>query len=233
MPAATICARGRRRPTTSGTAPALPRIRGMIVAEDVGEFGADDQQPFGVGLGRRDLQQRDQLAGVGQPVLHQAVVAELGQFLDADAGGAQHLDDRPGPERVVFLAGQVAAFPGGRVLGPDPGRRVRGRPGAGQRMPGGGERRRRAWPGGRPRAGPGVAARVGRVRASDRQDGQPFAGPGIHPGLAVPLVLAPVDFLLADRARRHPRAPPGRGPRPPSGPGRGRRPAPGSGTRGS
>ena len=45
--------------------------------EDVGEFGADQQEPFGVGLGRGDLQQRDELAGGGQPVLDQAVVGEL------------------------------------------------------------------------------------------------------------------------------------------------------------
>ena len=31
--------------------------------EHVGEFGADDQEPFGVGLGRCDLQQRDEFAG--------------------------------------------------------------------------------------------------------------------------------------------------------------------------
>ena len=56
----------------------------MIVREHIGEFGRDDQEPFGVGLGRGDLQQRDQLAGRGQPVLDQAVVAEFGELLDAD-----------------------------------------------------------------------------------------------------------------------------------------------------
>jgi len=30
--------------------------------EHVGEFGPDDQEPFDVGLGRSDVQQRDQLA---------------------------------------------------------------------------------------------------------------------------------------------------------------------------
>ena len=93
--------------------------------QHVGEFGADDQQPFGVGLGRRDLQQRDELAGAGQPVLHQAVVGDLQQFLDPDAGGAQDLDDGPGPEREVFLHRQVAAFPAGRVVDPDLGRAAR------------------------------------------------------------------------------------------------------------
>jgi hypothetical protein len=56
--------------------------------KDVGQLWRDDQQALGVGLGRGDLQQRHQLAGARQPVLHQAVVAELDQFFDADAGGA-------------------------------------------------------------------------------------------------------------------------------------------------
>jgi hypothetical protein len=42
--------------------------------EHLGELRADDQQPFGVGLGRGDLQQRDQLAGGWQLVLDQAVM---------------------------------------------------------------------------------------------------------------------------------------------------------------
>jgi len=45
--------------------------------EDVGEFRADHEQPFGVGLRRRYLQQRHEHAGAGQRVLDQAVV---GQF---------------------------------------------------------------------------------------------------------------------------------------------------------
>ena len=72
-------------------------------AEHVGQFGADHEQPFGVGLGRRDLQQRHEFAGAGQPVLNEAVVAEFEQFLDPDAGVAQHFDDRPGPEGVLFV----------------------------------------------------------------------------------------------------------------------------------
>ena len=75
----------------------------MMAAEHVGELGADQQEPFGVGLGRGDLQQRDEFPGGGQPVLDQAVVGQLGEFLDADAGGAQDLDGGPGPERVVFF----------------------------------------------------------------------------------------------------------------------------------
>ena len=53
------------------------RTRRMMVAEHVGQLRADDQQPLGVGLGRGDLQQRDELAGGGQPVLDQAVVDEF------------------------------------------------------------------------------------------------------------------------------------------------------------
>jgi hypothetical protein len=54
-------------------------------AKDVSELGADQEQPFGAGLGQRDLQQRDQLAGGGQPVLGDAVVAELAEFFEPDA----------------------------------------------------------------------------------------------------------------------------------------------------
>ena len=54
----------------------------------------------------------------GQPVLDQAVVGQLGEFLDADAGVAQHFHRGPGPERPVLLAGQVAAS--ARCRGPRP-----------------------------------------------------------------------------------------------------------------
>ena len=43
-------------------------------AENLGELGADHQEPFGVGLRWCDLQQRHDFAGGGQPVLNQAVV---------------------------------------------------------------------------------------------------------------------------------------------------------------
>jgi hypothetical protein len=54
----------------------------LVVAADpaddggqhVGQFRGDDQQPFLVGFGRGDLQQRDQLTGGRQPVLDQAVM---------------------------------------------------------------------------------------------------------------------------------------------------------------
>ena len=81
--------------------------------EDVGEFGADDQQPFGVGLRRCDLQQRDGFTGAGQGVVDEAVMGQFGELLDTDPGVPQRLHRGPGPERPVLLAGQVAALPGG------------------------------------------------------------------------------------------------------------------------
>jgi hypothetical protein len=42
--------------------------------QHVGEFGADHQESFGVGFGRRDLQQRDEFTGGWQRVVDQTVV---------------------------------------------------------------------------------------------------------------------------------------------------------------
>jgi len=80
--------------------------------------GENDQETLLVGLARGDVQQGDELAGRGVPVLDQAVVRQLGQFLDPDARIAENLHDRPGPERLVFFQPQVPAFPGFRVLSP-------------------------------------------------------------------------------------------------------------------
>ncbi len=66
--------------------------------EHVGQFRGDDQEPFGVGLGRGDLQQRNQFAGGGKPVLDQAVMAEFGQLLNTDSGEPQDFDGGPGPK---------------------------------------------------------------------------------------------------------------------------------------
>ena len=149
-------------------------------AEHVGELGADDQEPFGVGLGRGDLQQRHQLASAGEPVLDQAVVAELDEFLGADAGGAQDLHGRPGPEGAVFLGGEVAPVPGRRVIGQtltvvlvvmDRARvvpaAVKGAAGLG--IAGGVQ----------PFLGVGVLLGGGADQGG--QDREPFAGPGVHP----------------------------------------------------
>ena len=59
-------------------------------------------------------------AGGRVPVLDQAVVRQLGQFLDPDARLAENLHGGPGPERFVFFQSQVPALPGSRVLGPGP-----------------------------------------------------------------------------------------------------------------
>lgn len=85
--------------------------------EDVGEFRRDDQQPFLVGLGRGDLQERNEFAGARQPVLDQAVVRDLAQLLDPDAGHAQDLDRGPAPEGVALLPPGSGAG-GWRVLQP-------------------------------------------------------------------------------------------------------------------
>ena len=77
--------------------------------EDLAELGADDQEPFPVGLRRGDLQQRDRLAGGGQGVGDEAAVGELGEFFDADPGVAEDFDDRPPPEDAVFFEAEVAA----------------------------------------------------------------------------------------------------------------------------
>src|SRR5262249_56212925 len=45
--------------------------------------------------------------------------AELKKLVGPDGGMAEHLDGRPRPECVAFLAGQVGALAGGGVAGPD------------------------------------------------------------------------------------------------------------------
>ena len=170
--------RGRRRPRPGGR-PAVAADAGDDGAEHVGELGADDgQQPLGVGLGRGDLQQRDQLAGGGQPVLDEAVVAELDQFLGADPGGAQYFDGRPCPERAVFFGAQVAVIAGGQVFGPDAGGGAAGG-GAGQGLPGGGD----------DVAGPGAAGGLAgrpRRRAAGRRSGPVgFRNSAIGPDLGI------------------------------------------------
>ena len=150
-------------------------------AEDVGQLGRDDQQPLGIGLGRGDLQQRDQLAGGGQPVLDEAVVRQFCEFLDPDAGEAENLHGRPGPERAVLFEGEVAAPAGGRVLGPH----LRAGAGAGQhrpaqRLPGRGEHPVRGrWP-----ARPAGVRRPCCGRRRRRRPGR--AGPAAVPWSAGP-----------------------------------------------
>jgi hypothetical protein len=74
--------RGRRKPDQFMPVAAADQGNGSVAAADpaddraeyVGELGADDQQPLGIGLGRGDLQQRHQFPAAGQAVLDQAVV---------------------------------------------------------------------------------------------------------------------------------------------------------------
>ncbi len=177
--------------------------------QDVGQFGADDQQPFGVGLGRGDLHQRDQLGAGRRGVLDEAVVAELGQFLDPDPGVPQRFDRCPGPERPVFFPGQVAACPGRRVLGPDLGPGPCSGRGAVQDLAAVAERLAVAdgLGGGQPlRGGAGLGLDAGHQGG---QRGQALPGPLVDPGLAATQLLGPAQVLPADRARGRPRSPPG------------------------
>jgi hypothetical protein len=150
-------------------------------AEHIGQLRADDQQALGIGLGRRDLQQRDQLAAAGQLVLDEAVVGQLGKFLDPDAGVTQDVHGGPGPERLVFFEGEIAVPAGAGVMRPDPvSRRVRSG-GPAQGLPAGGE----------VLAGSGVAGSaqpfgsclLPGVNRGEKggQSRDPFAGALVHP----------------------------------------------------
>ncbi len=118
-----------------------------------------------------------------EPVVDQAVVGQLCQFLDPHPGVPEHLDHRPAPEPAVFFEGQVAPLAGGGVFGPDPPGRLGLHHRPAQRLPAGGEQRAcRGIPGclqpfgggGAPGTGPGDQG--GKHR-------QPFPGPLVHPGL--------------------------------------------------
>jgi hypothetical protein len=82
-------------------------VGGFDAAQDAGqhrdEVGVGGHDPFSIGLGRADLQQRHHLAG-GRLILAQAQVGEFEEFLDPDAGAPQDLDHRGAPEGVVLLA---------------------------------------------------------------------------------------------------------------------------------
>jgi hypothetical protein len=71
------------------------------------------------GLGRHDLQRRDQFAGGGHLVLGDAVVAELAEFFEPDAGMAQDFHECPRPEGFAFHACQVGAQAAAGWAGPD------------------------------------------------------------------------------------------------------------------
>ena len=108
-----------------GDAPILVADTADDRRKHVGELGRDDEKAFGVGLGGRDLQQRDELSARRQPILDETVVGELGELFDADAGVAQHLDRRPGPKGPVLFEGQVAPESACRIFAPDAASRLR------------------------------------------------------------------------------------------------------------
>jgi hypothetical protein len=138
------------------------------------------------------------------------VVGEFCQLLDADAGVAQDFYGGPGPERAVFLAGQVAAAAGAGVLGPGAGGGLLGA-GAAELLPGGGEQL--AGPGGagglQPGGGVGAGAVGGGGGGEGGQGGEPLAGAGVHAGLGPGLLLLVLDVAGADGAGDCPRSPAG------------------------
>ena len=138
------------------------------------------------------------------------MVGKLCQFLDADAGQAQHFHHGPGPERAVFFEGEVPAFAGGRVFGPDPAGRGGLHHGPAQRLPAGGEQRAGGGvPGGLQPLGGGVPFGAGPGHQG-RQYRQSFPGPLVHPGLSLRPVLLVGHVGGADWAAHGVRSPLGR-----------------------
>lgn len=85
-------------------------LRAQVAADDRGDDGEQlsrhGDDAFAVGLGRRDHQQRGDFA-VRAPVLPDAEMSQLRQFLDAAAGVPEGFHDRPFPERPVLFGGDV------------------------------------------------------------------------------------------------------------------------------
>jgi hypothetical protein len=177
--------------------------------QHVGQLGRYHQEPFLIGLGRGDLQQRDQFAGARQPVLDQAVVGELCQLLDPYAGETQHFNGRPGPEPAVLFEGEVTAFAGAGVLGPGPAGRLGFHRRPAQRLPAGGEHRARTGALGGLQPVSGGVAFAADPGGQGGQHRQPLPGPLVHPRLAPRPVLFVGHLAGADRAAHRPRHPPG------------------------
>jgi hypothetical protein len=134
-------------------------------------------------------------------------MGELQELLAADAGESQDLDRGERPERFLFLVGQVAPLAGGGVLGPDASSVGLGGRGPAERPVGAlDDLAGRCRDGGLEPSGGRVPA-LGGGPGEDGEDGQPLAGPLVHPGLAVPAFLGPVDLGVADRARDGPLRP--------------------------
>jgi hypothetical protein len=123
------------------------------------------------------------------------------------AGQPQDLDHGEDPERFFFLIRQVAALASGGVLCPHVPPVGLGRDSPAQRPAGAlDDLAGRCRHGGLELAGgrgPALAGGPG----EHGQDGQPLAGPLVHPGLAPPAFLGPVDLGVADRARDCPLRP--------------------------
>ena len=156
------------------------------------------------------MEQWHQFTGRGKSILHHARVGQLGELLDADAGMAQHLNGRPGPEGPMFFQSQVAPFSAIGVLGPDVGDVGPNSGRAPEREPARGEERTRL-------GGPCGDETLRRPRPTgiDRFDEggqyrQAFPGPLIHPRLAADGVSPVGDLARFDRTRDGPRPPPRR-----------------------
>jgi hypothetical protein len=101
--------------------------------QDVGELRVDDKEPFLVGLGRRDGQERDELASGGEPVLDEAVVGQLVEFFEPvwrRTSMADHAQNALSSSRirsrrlpVPGSSAQVRGDASGRGRGGVPGRR--------------------------------------------------------------------------------------------------------------
>lgn len=126
-------------------------------------------------------------------------------------GQTENFHRRPRPERVRLLVAKVTALAGGGVVRPDLDRGTAfGRDRSRQGLAGGGE------------GVPGIGVLSGMQQCSGRraapvdradqygEDGQAFAGAGVHAGLAAPYELAVADLVLADRTRHDPLRPAGR-----------------------
>ena len=179
----------------------------MMADKTSASSGDTTRKSLLVCLGRDDLQQGDDLAGGRQPVLDQAVVADLQDFLDPAAREPEDFHGGPCPERVVVFEFQVAAPAGCRVVGP--GLEGGLRDGPGQRLACGCECLAGLCPAGGPQNRGGVLAPLVDSADQDRQDGQSLTGPRVHAGLAVTREFALADLLLPDRAGRGPPCPPG------------------------
>ena len=57
----------------------------MMVASTLASSGLTSSSRSSFGLGRHDLQQRDDFAGVGQPVGDQREVGDLQEFFEPDS----------------------------------------------------------------------------------------------------------------------------------------------------